>query len=165
MASADPGRPIDVAFLRAHWSHFVALGGGSGLSPLAPGTAGTLVGWAAYRILDPWISDVGWLLVVAAGVLLGAWVSQRVIDALGVDDPGVIVWDEIVSFWLVLALVPGGSLHQAALFLLFRAFDTVKPWPIRWLDRNIKGGWGVMIDDLAAALATVITALVWLSLT
>ena len=156
-----PRRPVDTAFLRAHWSHLLALGFGSGLSPLAPGTAGTLVGWALFRIADPWVSDVGWLMLVAVSFALGVWVSQRVIDALGVHDHGAIVWDEIVAFWLVLALVPGTAWQQAGLFVVFRFFDTVKPWPIRWLDTHVKGGWGVMVDDLAAACATVIVALVW----
>jgi phosphatidylglycerophosphatase A len=160
-----PAAAVDVSFLRAHWSHMLALGFGSGLSPVAPGTAGTLLAWASFRIADPWISAAGWLVIVAVAFVVGAWASQRVIDALGVHDHGAIVWDEIAAFWLVLALIPGTGWQQAGLFLLFRFFDTVKPWPIGWLDANVKGGWGVMVDDLAAACATLVVAIVWRSLT
>ncbi|MEZ5661649.1 MAG: phosphatidylglycerophosphatase A [Burkholderiaceae bacterium] len=162
-SGASAARSLPAGFATAHWAHFVALGFGSGLSPVAPGTAGTLMGWALYRILDRWITDIGWLMIVILGVILGVWVSQRVIDALKVHDHGAIVWDEIVAFWAVLVLVPGSAWQQAGLFLLFRLFDTVKPWPIGWLDRHVKGGWGVMVDDLGAAAATVIVALIWRS--
>ncbi|MEZ5653604.1 MAG: phosphatidylglycerophosphatase A [Burkholderiaceae bacterium] len=155
-----PGR-VSPAFMRAHWSHAVALGFGSGLSPIAPGTAGTMLAWASFRIFDRWLSTGAWVLIVILGTWLGTWAAQRVIDALRVHDHGAIVWDEIVAFWLVLALAGASTWQQAGLFLLFRLFDTIKPWPIRWLDGHVKGGWGVMVDDLAAALATLIVFGLW----
>ncbi len=132
---------------------FLALGFGSGLSPKAPGTAGTVMAcllWYPVSLL-PWISQ---LLVVFVSVFMGVWLCQKAADALGVHDHPAIVWDEFVGMWAVL-LVLAPSLSGWFLgFCLFRLFDVLKPWPIRWFDQNLEGGLGIMVDDLLAALFT-----------
>lgn len=131
---------------------WIASGFGSGLSPYAPGTAGSLAAllpWLALREL-PWPLH---LLALALAFALGVWASARVIAMLGVDDPGFVVWDEFVGQWI--ALLPllwlaGGPSWIAAAFALFRLFDVCKPWPVSWADRTVKGGLGVMLDDAMA---------------
>jgi phosphatidylglycerophosphatase A len=130
----------------------VALGFGAGLVPRAPGTAGSLLGLALAFALS------GLPLAISGGVLaalfmLGVTCSQRAITRTGLDDPGVVVWDEVVGMAAVLWGVAPGLPAYAAGFVLFRLFDIWKPWPIRTLDRTVHGGFGVMLDDLAAALA------------
>lgn len=145
--------------MRRHPAHWVALGFGSGLAPFAPGTAGTLAGWLSFVILDRWLGDPAWAVICLLGFFLGVWCSTKVINALGVHDHPAIVWDEILAFWLVLWVAsPFASdwLDQLILFGLFRFFDAVKPPPISWLDKNVKGGFGVMVDDLAAAAASLL---------
>ena len=158
--AANP--PLDRAFMREHPAHLIALGFGSGLAPFAPGTFGTLAGWFGFVLLAPWLNDIAWAVLIAVGFVVGLWCCRRVIDALGVHDHPAIVWDEILAFWLILwvagPMVPDGAsgwLHQLVLFGLFRFLDAVKPPPISWLDKNVPGGLGVMLDDLAAALATL----------
>jgi phosphatidylglycerophosphatase A len=129
--------------------HLLALGFGSGLSPVAPGTAGTLVAIPFYLLLAqlplPWYLLV---LVVAFGV--GIYLCERTARDLGVHDHGGIVWDEFVGFWLTMVAAPPGWPWVVAGFLLFRLFDIVKPFPINWFDRHIKGGLGIMLDDALA---------------
>lgn len=147
---------IDARFLRSKVSHLVALGFGAGLSPYAPGTVGTLWSWAAYAVLDVALAPLvlGWLIAIA--LPLGVWACARTAEDLGVADHGAIVWDEIVAFWIVLwVLGDAGVGLQAVAFALFRAFDALKPGPIGVLDRSVHGGLGVMLDDLAAAFATL----------
>jgi len=162
---------LSIQFMRSHPAHVMALGLGSGLAPKAPGTVGTLVGWGSFVLLALILSDLMWLVLLVIGLLAGVWWCQRVIRALGVHDHPAIVWDEILAFWLILWVAGPFAqtwLSQLILFGLFRFFDAVKPPPIRWLDQNVKGGLGVMIDDLAAALATLffyalgIRAMLWM---
>ena len=149
-------------FLLAHPAHFIALGLGSGLSPVAPGTAGTLWAWLAYAVLQIWCTpaQIGW--VIAVSLPLGWWACTVTARHMGVADPGSIVWDEIVAFWLVLWLVtPAGWLAQLAAFVLFRYFDAAKPGPVRWADSLFKGfgwrgGFGILFDDLVAAGCTLL---------
>ena len=148
----------DRTFLLAHPAHFIALGFGSGLAPKAPGTFGTLAALPIY--LAAWLlggnAMVGACAVVLFGV--GIWASDIAGKALGVSDHGGIVIDEIAAFLLVLAFVPAGPAKFwwiAAAFVSFRVFDIVKPWPINVADRAIKGGFGVMFDDLLAALFSI----------
>ena len=165
------GAPVQpgVAFLFARLSHLVALGLGSGLSRHAPGTVGTLWGWAAFVLLDGWLhpDDAGWALIIGAGLLLGWWASVATVRRCGVADPGFIVIDEIVAFWLVLWLVmPTTLLGQAVAFALFRYFDAAKPGPVGWADQAFKGdgwrgGWGIMFDDLVAAGCTLLVVALW----
>ena len=148
----------DRTFLLAHPAHFIALGFGSGLAPKAPGTFGTLAALPIY--LAAWLLG-GNVMVGACAVVLfgvGIWASDIAGKALGVSDHGGIVIDEIAAFLLVLAFVPAGPAKLwwiAAAFVSFRVFDIVKPWPINVADRTIKGGFGVMFDDLLAALFSI----------
>ena len=125
--------------LLKHPAHLLALGFGSGLSPIAPGTSGTLWAWAAYLVLQSWFSplQIGWIIL--ASLLLGWWACSVSADLLGLADPGMIVWDEVVAMWLILWLtLPAGFWGQLAAFGLFRFFDAVKPEPVGWADRLFK---------------------------
>lgn len=144
------------AFLFAHPAHFVACGFGSGLVPKGPGTAGTLAAWLLYPLIRAPLSDMVFLLFLLAAFLFGILAADRTGRALGVSDHGAIVWDEMVPFWLILMLTPPTLAWQAAAFVTFRFFDIVKPPPIRWADQRIKGGLGVMFDDVLAAGYTLL---------
>ena len=140
--------------LLAHPAGWIATGLGSGLVPRAPGTAGSLLAllpwWLWLRDLPPMV----YLGIVAVAFLIGVWASRWCIARTGIADPGFVVWDEFVGLWLALAWLPAGWPWIVAGFLLFRLFDIWKPWPVRWADRNVHGGVGVMLDDLlAGALA------------
>lgn len=157
---AAPVQPT-AAFMRARLSRLVALGFGSGLSPVAPGTVGTLWAWLAWVVIGMWYQGPWLLALPVLGFLAGIVACERTSRALGTDDHGAIVWDEIVAFWLVLALVPGGYGAQFSAFVLFRLFDIVKPPPIRHFERRFKGGFGVMFDDLLAAFYTLLLIALW----
>ena len=154
-------------FLLAHPAHFIALGFGSGLSPLAPGTAGTLWAWLAFGVMQHWLSNaqLGW--VIAGAMLVGWWACTVTAQHMQIADSGHIVWDEIAAFWLVLWLVlPAGWGMQLAAFALFRAFDALKPEPMAWADRHFKGlgprgGFGIMFDDVLAAFCTLLVLSFW----
>jgi phosphatidylglycerophosphatase A len=143
-------------FLFAHPAHFVALGFGSGLAPKGPGTAGTLAAWALYPLLRAPLNDSVFLFFLLTAFVFGIIAAERTGQALGVSDHGAIVWDEMVPFWLVLFFTPASLAWQAAAFALFRFFDIVKPPPIGWADRRVKGGLGVMLDDVIAAGYTLL---------
>ncbi|NOR20958.1 MAG: phosphatidylglycerophosphatase A, partial [Xanthomonadales bacterium] len=130
-------------------------GFGSGLSPFAPGTMGTLVA-IPFAIALKSLSVTGFWIALVLMFLLGIRVCARVSRKLGVHDHGGIVWDEIVGYCLSVALVPLKWQWFLAAFILFRFFDIYKPWPIRQLDRKVSGGLGIMIDDVVAALFTII---------
>ena len=136
-------------------SGFLAFGFGSGLSPFAPGTMGTLVAIPfalVLKSLDPaWF----WLALIVL-FLLGVKLCSDVSQKLGVHDHGGIVWDEMVGYWLAVSLVPLQWQWLLGAFVLFRFFDIVKPWPIRQIDRKAGGGLGIMIDDVVAAVFTMI---------
>lgn len=140
-----------VRLLLAHPAHFISLGFGSGLSPKAPGTAGTLLAWLLYPLLRAPLSEAVFLALLVALFVVGILAAERTGRALGVADHGGIVWDEMVATWLVLLLTPPTLLWQAVAVALFRFFDIVKPPPVGWADRSFKGGFGVMLDDLIAA--------------
>jgi len=152
--SASP-RP-SAAFLLSHPAHFVALGFGTGLSPAAPGTIGTLLAIPIYAVLATWIGPLGVLALLPALFALGVWACGRTGRALGASDHSGMNWDEIVAFLLVLVFTPPGLAWQAAAFVAFRLFDIAKPPPIRYVDRAVKGGLGVMLDDLLAAFYTLL---------
>ena len=137
--------------LLSHPAHFISLGFGAGLSPWAPGTVGTLLGWALYPLIRTPVSEFVFLALLASFFLAGVLAAERTGRALGVPDHGGIVWDEMVAIWLVLLFTPPGLLWQAVAVALFRFFDIVKPPPIRQVDAAIKNGAGVMLDDLVAA--------------
>ena len=143
-------------FTFGHPAHFIALGFGAGLSRFAPGTAGTL---AAFPIW--WLVGAAYEPVLLFGLLAllfaaGVWACELTGRHLGVSDHGAMCWDEIVAFLLVLAIAPEGPWWQAAGFFLFRAFDVVKPPPIRQFEMRFKGGFGVMSDDILAAGYTLL---------
>lgn len=143
-------------FLFAHPAHFIALGFGSGLSPVAPGTAGTLAAWLLFPFVRPHFSELGFFVFLVAAFAVGVLACARCGRDLGVVDHGSIVWDEIVPFWLVLLMTPEGWLWQLAAFFWFRFFDITKPQPARWIDGHMKHGFGVMLDDLVAAGYTLL---------
>lgn len=143
------------AFVFSHPAHLIAFGFGAGLAPVAPGTAGTLVAW-----------PLGWALValhpalvlstVAVLFVIGVWACELTGRHLGIADHGSMVWDEVVAFLLILAIVPRDLAWQAAAFVVFRFFDIAKPPPIRHFERRYHGGFGVMFDDIVAAAYTLV---------
>jgi phosphatidylglycerophosphatase A len=152
----------------------IAFGFGSGLSPIAPGTAGTLWAWAAFLVGEYFLSTEDFVWIIGGGILFGCWVCGHVSEELGRKDFGGIVWDEIVAFWIVLILImPTNIWMQALAFILFRFFDAIKPGPIGMIDRYFKNlesnasapssipqiiwrGFGIMVDDFAAAFFTLL---------
>ncbi len=176
----DSVRPTPLArptvrFMLAHPAHAIALGLGSGLSRIAPGTSGTLWAWAAFVLVAPWMDDAAWAWVIGISLPLGWWACTVTARNMGVLDPGSIVWDEVVAFWLVLWLVmPAGLAGQVMAFGLFRFFDAVKPGPVGWADALFHGvnpdtdpkawhkaGFGIMFDDLVAAGCTLLAIALW----
>ncbi len=150
-------RRADLRFVVAHPAHFIAFGFGSGLAPVAPGTFGSLVGIPITLWLLPAYGDIGFGLIVLAAFVLGVWVCDITGKRLGIADYGGIVWDEIVAMMLILWLVPALTWGWiTAAFLLFRIFDIVKLPPARHFDARWKNGFGVMMDDIAAAFHTLI---------
>lgn len=138
----------DRRFLLAHPAHFLALGFGAGLSPKAPGTAGTLVGFPLFWLL---LASPYYWMWVGVFLLVGIWACGVTGRALGVHDHGGIVWDEVAAFLLVLPFAPPSLAGYVLAFALFRLFDIWKPFPIGWLDARVEGGLGVMLDDVLAA--------------
>jgi phosphatidylglycerophosphatase A len=155
------------AFMLRHPAHAIALGFGSGLSPKAPGTVGSLWGWASWLLIQNSLSLTTQAALILVSLLIGWWACTLTARNMGVSDPGAIVWDEIVAMWLILfLLMPAGFLAQLSGFLLFRFFDAVKPGPVAWADRLFKGfgwrgGWGILFDDLVAALCTLMVLALW----
>jgi phosphatidylglycerophosphatase A len=137
---------------------------GVGFLPIAPGSWGSLAALPfAWAITSLWgITGLG--VAAAMAFLTGWWAAATVAKASAVEDPGAIVIDEIAAQWLVLLAAPPAPHPYAHAFLLFRAFDIWKPWPVRWADRNVKGGFGIMLDDLFAALYAMLALLVLLAL-
>lgn len=151
----------------AHPAHAIALGLGSGLAPKAPGTVGTLWAWLSWLVLANHLSSGQQGLLIAVALVVGWWACTRCADHLAVADPGAIVWDEIVAFWVVLwVLLPTGFWGQVTAFALFRFFDAAKPGPVGWADQYFKGpgwrgGFGILWDDLVAAFCTLLTIALW----
>lgn len=171
-------RPIarpSARFMRAHPAHWIALGFGAGLSRVAPGTVGTLWAWVAFLVLSHWLHEAQWGVLIALSLPLGWWACAVTARNMGVQDPGSIVWDEVVAFWLVLWLaMPMGFSGQLAAFALFRFFDAAKPGPVGWADALFhpldvardrfawtKAGLGIMLDDLVAAGCTLLVIALW----
>ena len=156
-----------VRFMLQHPAHLIALGFGSGLPRIAPGTVGTLWAWLAYLVMSLWLNttQIGW--VIAASIPVGWWACTVTAQNMRVADPGHIVWDEVVAMWIILWLcMPMGFWGQLLCFALFRFFDAVKPQPVKWADRLFKGfgprgGWGIMWDDLVAAFCTLFVIALW----
>lgn len=142
-------------------AYFIAFGFGSGLSPIAPGTCGTIIAIPVYLLLSFYSWPV-YLALTCAAFVLGVFVSDIVSRDLGEHDYKGIVWDEVVGYLLVMFMVPKGGISMLLGFILFRLFDIWKPQPIRWVDKRIHGGLGIMLDDVLAAVpAWVILQLVF----
>ena len=167
----SPRRP-SVGLMLSHPAHVLSFGAGSGLSPIAPGTVGTLWGWVSFLLIQQWTgtgaqADVAWGLILALGWLVGCWACTRTARSLGVADPGANVWDEVWAFWLILwVMSPLDGVGQLLAFVTFRFFDAAKPGPVGWADALFKLrpgqpiGWaqgvGIMLDDLVAAFCTLV---------
>ena len=169
----SPSAKPTVKWMLGSASRTIAFGFGSGLSQIAPGTAGTLWAWASFLIGSYFLTTANWLWIIGAGILLGCWVCGQVSEELGKKDFGGIVWDEVVAFWLILVLtMPMTIWMQALAFGVFRFFDAAKPGPIGLIDHHFKQleennnqapsnrkqtlwrGFGIIADDLAAAFLT-----------
>jgi phosphatidylglycerophosphatase A len=159
-------------FVFSHPAHAIALGFGSGLSPVAPGTVGTLWAWAAFLLLQPHLGDRGWALLIGGGTLVGWWACTVAAHHLALADPSPVVWDEVIAFWLVLWLIsPASFWAQLVAFALFRFFDAAKPGPVAWADKLFKvrrgapigwpQGFGIMFDDFVAALCALLVIAIW----
>lgn len=148
--------PLSRISLKNPW-HLLATGFGSGLSPIVPGTMGTLASLPFYLLLAH-LSLPLYGLVVIASCVIGVKICQVTSDDMGVHDHGSIVWDEFAGMWITMLVVPMFGLAVfdwkwlATGFVLFRFFDMVKPWPIGWLDKRVHGGLGIMIDDIVAGV-------------
>ena len=136
-------------FLLDHPAHLIALGFGAGLSRFAPGTVGTLWAWAAFLILQIWLTPLQMGVLIAFSLLVGWWACTVCARHMGVADPGAIVWDEVVAFWVVMWI-----------------WMPAKPGPVKWADQLFKGfgwrgGWGILFDDLVAAFCTLFVIALW----
>jgi phosphatidylglycerophosphatase A len=154
-------------FMLSHPAHWIALGFGSGLPRIAPGTVGTLWAWAAYLVMHRYLSSavIGW--VILASLPIGWWACSVTARHMKIADPGSIVWDEVIAFWIILWVVmPTGFMGQLIAFGLFRVFDAAKPGPVAWADGLFKqrgaaepdwwrAGFGIILDDLVAAFCTL----------
>jgi phosphatidylglycerophosphatase A len=169
---AGAGRRPGWRFLVGHPAHLIALGLGSGLSPWAPGTFGTLWAWLVYALAAPALGEGTRGAVIFAAALVGWWACTVTASHLDQADPAAIVWDEVIAFWLVLWLVtPATFGGQAVAFVLFRIFDAAKPGPVAWADQRFKRrrgapigwaqGFGIVFDDLVAALCTLVVIAAW----
>ena len=153
------------SLLFRHPAYFIGLGFGSGLSKVAPGTVATLWAWVLFLLFRNTFNFDFWIIFLSLSLVLGIWACSLTSKKLKKNDPSEIVIDEIVAFWFVLALLPSVNdplgefvlvglsdwFIQLMAFILFRVLDIFKPPPIGWLDKNIKGGFGIMLDDLVAA--------------
>ncbi len=152
MTKADELKPRDIIF---HPVHFLSLGLGSGLSPFAPGTAGTLLAVLLYiplATLPLW----AYVTVLVVGSLVGIVLCDKTSTKLGGHDHPAIVWDEFLGYWLTMLFAPTGWMWIVIGFILFRLFDIWKPWPISVIDHKVKGGFGIMLDDLVAGVYALV---------
>ena len=174
-ADAQPHLQAPLSRLRpTRLAHWIAMGMGSGLSPWAPGTVGTLWAWVSFLVLQLWLDPHEWLIVMAVATAVGWWACTETARDMRSADPSCIVWDEIVAFWLILLMIsPAGLLEQSLAFVVFRFFDAVKPPPVSWADQLFKPrgatpvspGWlqgaGILLDDGVAALCTLLLWAAW----
>jgi len=148
-------KPLTAGQRRALLSHpagWIATALGAGLSPIGPGTAGSLVALLPWWFLLRGLPTAWYFAVVAAGFLLGVWACGVCDRRLGLHDQGALVWDEVIGMWITLLAAPREWWWMLIGFALFRLFDIWKPWPVRLADRRVHGGFGVMLDDVAAGV-------------
>jgi len=157
----EGGVAVDGAFMRGHPASLIALVGGAGLAPVAPGTFGALAGLPLGVALQQLPLPAA-LVLIALGFVLGVWACGLTAQRAGVHDHGAIVYDETWAMAAVVVLTPAGWPALAAGFVAFRFFDIVKPWPIGLIDRQVAGGLGIMLDDAVAAIyaAALVTGMV-----
>ena len=136
--------------------HFLAFGFGSGLSPIAPGTMGTLAVIPIYLLMQP-LSLLSYIIFTLLISIVGIWICGASSQKLGVHDHGGIVWDEFAGYLITMIAAPQGWLWIIIGFVLFRIFDIWKPWPIRVIDKQVAGGLGIMLDDVLAGIFAGIT--------
>ncbi len=138
-----------------HPAYFCAMGFGSGLSRWMPGTMGSLVAIPIYLFYSQFgtFSELG---IILLGLGFGIWLCDWVAKDMAIKDPGSIVWDEFVGMWITLFMLPAGWYWLIVAFALFRFFDIVKPWPVSWLDKHLAGGFGIMLDDVAAGIYSLV---------
>ena len=141
--------------------HLLAFGFGAGLSPKAPGTMGTVVAVLIYLVL-PSMPPIIYAGLILLSFVFGIWICGKTTEDLGVHDHGGIVWDEFVGYWITMFMAPSGLFWVLLGFVLFRLLDIFKPWPIKWADKELAGGLGIMLDDVLAGImgALCIQALV-----
>ena len=146
--------PDDWKIVFTRLDYFLAFGLGSGLAPVAPGTAGSALGLLLFipALYAPVPVQV---IIIVIGFVLGVWVSDRVAKHMQVKDPGGIVWDEFVGMWITLLWLPS-EIWLLPAFLLFRLFDIWKPWPVRVADEKLAGGFGIMLDDVFAGFYALV---------
>jgi len=133
----------------------LAFGFGSGLAKKAPGTMGTLAAVPIYYVVVTFLADY-YLPILLLVCVVGVWICGQAAKELGVHDHGGIVWDEIAGYLLTMYWVGFGWQNMLLGFILFRVFDILKPWPINWIDEKVGGGFGIMLDDLIAALMAAV---------
>ncbi len=150
---SDKNRKINISELKDPVV-FVAMGLGSGLSPKAPGTAGTLITVPLVYYLQQQ-TLLTYVLVTMFVLATGSWICAYAAKKLKVHDHSGIVYDEVAGFLITMSLAPAGWHWMLAGFVLFRFFDAVKPWPISWIDKNIHGGFGIMLDDIIAGIISL----------
>ena len=150
--------PQPARVVLTHPAGWIASGFGIGLSPVAPGTMGSLAALLPWWFYLQYASLAVQLAVLGVAFVIGVLTANWVIGKTGVQDPSVVVWDEFIGQWIALLLAPAGWMWMALGFGLFRLFDIWKPWPVSWADRKLHGGVGAMLDDVLAgvyAFATV----------
>ena len=147
---------IPQATMLKHPAHCLSFGFGSGLSPYAPGTTGTLAAIPLYYAMT-YLPMPVYLILLVGLFMLGVYVCEVTTRALGVQDHRAIVWDEFVGYLITMILVPAGWMWIILGFFMFRFFDVVKHWPANWMDKHVKGGLGIMLDDVVAGVYALIS--------
>lgn len=150
--------------LMRHPRGWIAAGFGAGFSPWAPGTVGSLAAILPWWLWGHALPLADYAAVVLLAFAVGVWAARWAIRESRVEDPSLVVWDEVVGMWLALWMLPRSWPWVLAAFLVFRLFDIWKPWPVRWADRSLKGGLGTMVDDALAGLMAMLVLQVALAL-
>lgn len=146
---------INSRMILSNPTHFLAFGFGSGLSPFAPGTFGTLAAIPIYLLFSQF-GLAAYIILTVLVTFVGIWICGESSRLLGVHDHGGIVWDEIAGYLITMLFAPAGWVWIIIGFALFRLFDIWKPYPIRWIDKKVSGGLGIMLDDVLAGIYALI---------